>query len=290
MITGDVGTVGTRELLFVGGAHGRCGTTLLKRLLCSHPAVTQVVPGESRLWEAIAELRPSLAAECPFYAPVRSARLMDEFRRRIRDGFGDTSRVNAALDCFGSAIGATAIRGSQAPPRLHAPAIGRERLDAALQQLCSALLDAPEAAPEVTHICEKTPSNAQFAELVLTVCPDARLIVMTRDPFDVALSHTQRPWGPRDPIDAAAYTRHYFRRWERIKARLNPVRFLEVDHAQLVREPQATLYAVLGFAGLTLHEPLLALASALIREPISRRHTLDDQTRHAMDAILESAS
>lgn len=290
MIAIDIAHVGTRELLFVGGAHGRCGTTLLKRLLCSHPAVTQVVPGESRLWEAIAELRPSLDAANPFYAPVRTARLIDEFRRRIRDGFGDTSHVNSALDCFGHDVGVMAIRGTQMPPRYHAPAIGRVRLDAAFQQLCNALLVAQEAAPEVTHICEKTPSNAQFAELVLTICPNARLIIMTRAPFDVALSHTQRSWGPRDPIEAAAYTRQYFQRWECIKARLSPMHFIEVDHAQLVREPRATLCAVLEFAGLSLHEPLLALASALIRDPISRRHTLDEQTRHTMELILEPVS
>jgi hypothetical protein len=240
----------------------------MKRLLCAHPMVTPAVPGESRLMEAVAAVRPFLSAAEPFYAPARASTAYRRFQHGIREGFGDTARVEKALETFRAALGVVPIRGSEEPPQPYVGAVPEAALDRALGTLVRNLIAESGGGP--THVCEKTPSNAQFATLIAQLCPDARLVVLSREPIDVAMSHTFRSWGPADPLQAATYTRRYFERWAAVRKRLPEGFALEVRLSDLIQRPIEIMKRVLKFTGLPFAEEPLTQAVATVREPVSR--------------------
>ena len=88
--------------------------------------------------------------------------------------------------------------------------------------------------PSLPVLCEKTPSNALYFQLLRRLVPGARMVGLVRDPIAVALSHTQRDWGPTDPVEAASYSAAYFRRWRMLEVQDQCC--LVVRHEDLVAE------------------------------------------------------
>jgi hypothetical protein len=190
-------------------------------------------------------------------------------REDIRRGFGDNTGVGAALAGFSEGIGVTEIRGAQRPLEPFVAPVPEKVLDREISQLIINLMGLATTNEATTHICEKTPSNAQFALLIERWCPDARVVVMLRDAVDVALSHTTRSWGPADPGHAALYTRDYFDRWEIVGATCTIAK--EVEHSHLVQQPAAIVADVLGFVGAAHANEPLSMARNVVRAPASRR-------------------
>lgn len=272
------------RLVFIGGAHGRCGTSLVKRLVACHPLVSPVTYGESRLFEFLGELWPSLLATGS-YAPGPTMEALRHFRAAIRAQFGDSPGVDEALAAL---AGDLQVVDHRVPGRPRGP-LPRPQSAADLVLAVRAFVHRVSRSaalePDATVLLEKTPSNAQFALAINELLPGSPLVVMVRDPLSVAISHTRRPWGPSDPVEAARYTAAYFRRWRKIAPDVRDC--LIMRHEHLVEDPRAALFSILSHFGLPMDDGVLDRAAQEVRAPEDRLTTVDRQVVAAMVVELE---
>jgi len=118
---------------------------------------------------------------------------------------------------------------------------------------------------------EKTPLNIRHLDWIMARWPEARIVHVLRDGRDVICSmreHPDRRWvdgrwvKQSNPRPVAEHARRWVAdtaagmRW-----RADP-RYLEIRYEDLVREPEATLAAVLAFLGEPFDPALLAVAPA----------------------------
>ncbi|MFD3314223.1 sulfotransferase family protein [Streptomyces sp. NPDC058694] len=259
------------RLLFVGGVHGRTGTSVVKRLLCSHPKVSAVSGGETRMLEAVSEVWPMLDADAG-YTPGAASTALAGFACHVRETLGDTVEVQAALQCLFAGLGAPAVR-LVGRPRLPLPSpMSSRELAPLFGTFLTSVFRAAALDPSRPFLCEKTPSNAQYVRRLRQCMPDCRVIVMARHPVHAALSHTRRDWGPPDPVEAAAYTAAYFRSWR--GAAVDDECVLMVRHERLVAEPRQVLDEIRAFLQLPPDVVWLDQASSEIRSSQDRTLSL----------------
>lgn len=151
--------------VFIMGS-GRCGTTFLRRLLCAHPDM--VIPPENYAIRASAQLWPAVAAgHQPWSALVR--RLMAVLTQDAAHWrhFGlDAAILGPTLEAL--------------PPEHRTPADFWHAFHA---------LYAGRMKPAARRWGDKTPYNAYDPGQVLAVFPQARVIHLSRDVYDVAASY-----------------------------------------------------------------------------------------------------
>ena len=273
----------THRLIFIGGVHGRTGTSVVKRLLCTHPEVSAVSGGETRMLEAVEDLWPMLIADAG-YTPGGASQAMSVFARHVRATLGESPAMQAALERLHEGVGARSVRliGRARSPM---PAPMREKdLSRVLGAFITDAFRLAALDPSRPVLCEKTPSNAQYIRRLQLLLPEARVALMVRDPMAVALSHTQREWGPTDPVEAAAYTAAYFRCWRGFAPHAQNC--LVVRHEDLVGDPGHTLETVVRFLGLRQDATWLGHASAQIHPSQDRVHALPGVVATQMRALL----
>jgi hypothetical protein len=273
----------SQRVIFIGGVHGRSGTNVVKRLVCRHPDVSAVGGGETRMLEAICELWPMLLADAA-YCPAGAVSALARFAAHVRETLGDTPEIRMALEQLERSLGVGYVR---LPGRPRLPLPGPQAEEALAEALGTFVLQSFSAAalnPSLPVLCEKTPSNALYFSLLRRLLPGARIVVMVRDPVAVALSHTQRDWGPTDPLEAASYTAAYFRRW-RLMA-IEDKRCLVVRHEDLVAEPARVFSLVLDHLWLRRVDTLLRDACGQLRPSMDRRHRLLSSQLQAMRVRL----
>jgi tetratricopeptide (TPR) repeat protein len=119
-----------------------------------------------------------------------------------------------------------------------------------------------ERAPDVAHIIDKAPFNADLLGLIHCVFPKARIIYMRRDPIDTCLScyFQQLPAAMNFTMDLSELA-HYYREHERLMAHwcgvLPKGSMLEVPYEQLVADPNTWMHKTLEFLGLEWNERCL---------------------------------
>ena len=165
------------------------------------------------------------------YCPAGAVSALAGFAAHVRETLGDTPELRVAFEQLEHSLGVGYMR-LPGRPRLPLPAPqAEEPLAATLGAFVLQAFSAAALNPALPVLCEKTPSNALYFPRLCRILPEARIVVMVRDPVAVALSHTQRDWGPTDPLEAASYTAAYFRRW-RLMA-IEDERCLVVRHETL---------------------------------------------------------
>jgi hypothetical protein len=119
-----------------------------------------------------------------------------------------------------------------------------------------------ERAPRARRIADKSLENHELVGLIALLLPDARIIHVVRDPVDVCLSCWSQDLRPAAvPFasrleDLAAYHRSY-RRLMDGWASLVGDRMRVIDHAELVRDPERGVRAILEHIGLPFDEACL---------------------------------
>lgn len=202
---------------FILGAP-RSGTSLLSRMLDSHPAVA--VPDETKIFETFVPL-------LPLYGDLRQpARL----RRLVDDVLG--WRWIRRLPHVPSAEAVIA--------RTRSPDLGG---------VFAALLDCWTEAHGKTHWGEKTPNNAHFWPEIEAAFPDAAAVHILRDGRDVAISQIKAPFGPKSMATAAERWMLFVGAARAIGKRIGPERFVEIRYEDLLSAPEATITEVLGLIG-----------------------------------------
>ena len=247
---GSPGPDGARTTLapiFIGGT-GRSGTTIIARLLGSHPGYYKT-PTESRFISATGGLC-DLAAGRTTLAAFREAVLGRWFDR------GPTKGLHLVL---GSEVIEAAL-----------PILG-EGLDAdpwaAARDFARRLLDPLALAAGAEGWIEDTPANAIAARKLLRMFPDMRLVHSVRDGRDVACSVVQFQWGPSDLEAALDWWARRLERGFRACDGLPQDRVLVVQLEDLVvRDRERQYRRLLAFVGLG-DDPLMDGFFADVMDP-----------------------
>lgn len=108
---------------------------------------------------------------------------------------------------------------------------------------------------------DKLPSNFLNIGFICSALPQARILHMVRDPVEVCFSNLRELFSEANPYsydqrELAAYYRGY----ERLMAHWHerfPGRILDVDYAELTRDPEAVMRRVTAFCGLGFEPAML---------------------------------
>ena len=132
---------------------------------------------------------------------------------------------------------------------------------------------------------DKLPGNIQLVAFIRRALPHAPILHMVRDPMDTCFSNFKAMFGNISPhtyeLGAMA---HYYRQYARLVRHWHealPGAMLDVDFAELVRDPAATIPRVLAHCGLDAEEaclrpernasPVATRSSPQVRESIHTR-------------------
>ncbi len=202
---------------FILGAP-RSGTSLLSRMLDSHPAIA--VPDETKIFETFVPL-------LPLYGDLRRP---ERLRRLVDDVLG--WRWIRRLPHVPSAETVLA--------RIARPDLGG---------VFASLLDCWTEAHGKRHWGEKTPNNVHFWPEIEAAFPDAAAVHILRDGRDVAISQIKAPFGPKSMATAAERWTLFVGAARAIGERIGPERFVEIRYEDLLSAPEATITEVLGLIG-----------------------------------------
>jgi tetratricopeptide (TPR) repeat protein len=140
-------------------------------------------------------------------------------------------------------------------------------------------------APAARRIIDKLPLNFYFAGLIRLMLPGARIIHIRRDPLDTCLScHTtlfrETVRYTPDQTELGRFHRAYQRLMAHWRQVLPTDRFIEVEYADLVADPEAEARRLLAFCGLgwdvaclspeRLARPIRTASRLQARQPVHR--------------------
>ena len=199
---------GTRPPLFIFGS-GRSGTSLLARMLDSHPAIA--VPYESHLYNRIYPLvhgadLESVSARERLVRHILSTTEMNHWRPR------------ASLEATMAALRRPGFHG-----------------------VVEGLMESWTRHRGKARWGEKTPHHTLCWELIREGFPDLKVVHMVRDGRDVALSYRAAPFGPKHVYPAAHHWVRYVTAAEAAGSALGPGSFLVVRYEDLVSHPEREL-------------------------------------------------
>jgi len=274
------------RVIFVGGGHGRSGTDLMRKLLCSHSQVAWIAKRDTFIMEAVADLLPYLGRESSTYLPRCTSMKYVKFREHIGRHFGISAGVRAALDRLEAKISRSTVyvpRFGSLP--LVEPLVPQEITDV-MASFLHDLLAAAMTNPRAHYGCERTPSNAQYIGLAYAVLPSSKMVVVNRNPIDLALSLLPLDWGPDDAMEAARYTHAYLSRWLTVRSRVPSSYYLAVKFEALVAAPHDTLRQVFAFLDIPIEPIVLDAADMMISGVEDRRDTVSPAVLVSMRSVL----
>jgi hypothetical protein len=231
--------------LFVFGS-GRSGTSLLSRMLDSHPAIA--VPYESHLYNRIYPLVRDADLGLP---AVRERVIRAILRTRDLRQWSPRPSLEATL---------AAIR----RPGFHG--------------IVEALLESWTRSRGKRRWGEKTPHHTFCWRTILEGFPDLKVVHVVRDGRDVALSFLAAPFGPKHVYQAALHWIRYIESAEAAGAVLGERGFLVVRYEDLVSAPERELRRICAFVGEAYDPAMLSYHGRGVAYPTDPRN-LQNLTR-----------
>ena len=235
--------------VFVGGT-GRSGTTIVARVLGSHPE-SHMIPIEVRFLVDPNGLCDLVAGETGF---GRFSRLLlgPWWQRTLRDGTTrglhlilEKSVLMDALDELGEG------------PKVDV---------AAARRFVGRIFDPLAAAAAATRWIEMTPPNVLRGRQLLAMFPDMKLINTIRDGRDVASSVAVRDWGPSDVMSALTWWEERMLQAHQACYGMSSANFLTIQLEDLVvRDPVGTLSTLIDFVGVNPDPAVEAFMKRYVR-------------------------
>lgn len=217
LMNGEPQNNARRAPFFVLGAP-RSGTSLLSRMLNSHPAVA--VPDETKIFETFVPLMPLYG---DLRQPARLIRLVEDVLRwRWMRRLPHLPATEAVLN------------------RVASPDLGG---------VFAALLGLWAENQGKQCWGEKSPNHLYYWPDIEAAFPEASLIHIVRDGRDVAMSLIKAPFGPKTMAMAAERWVGFVEMIRAIGRRLGPGRYVEICYEQLLAQPQETITRVLELIG-----------------------------------------
>lgn len=210
--------------LFIVG-RGRSGTTLLRAMFDSHPAM--VIPPESHFIVHLGRKR--LRYERP--AGFDISRFLGDVRRTNFQRWG--LPVEAARAALLSARPST------------------------FPEAVRVLFAANAARQGKWRYGEKTPNNVRNITYLANLFPEASFVHIVRDGRDVTLSYLRVDFGVDSVAESAMYWKLAVEKGRRAGARLGPGRYREIRYEDLVRTPEPVLQGLCSFLDLPFDPRML---------------------------------
>lgn len=114
------------------------------------------------------------------------------------------------------------------------------------------------------HYIEKNTWYPLVFDRFLELVPEARLVVIRRDPRDVVCSLMEQRWAPSE-LDAAAYYYNKLdQRWTYVRKQLTTDVYLEVEYEELVENPEIVLASIGEFASIPIAQGPYGLSTKSI--------------------------
>lgn len=132
---------------------------------------------------------------------------------------------------------------------------------------------------------DKLPSNFLNIGFICSALPHARILHMVRDPVKTCFSNLRELFSDANPYSYdQAELADYFLRYRRLMAHwhaLLPGRILDVDYAELTRDPESVMRRVAQFCGIdympgmtdprSSRRPVSTVSAVQVREGLVRR-------------------
>jgi hypothetical protein len=243
---------GSPPPLFIFGS-GRSGTSLLARMLDSHPAIA--VPYESHLYNRI-------------YPLVQGAELE-----------GATARERVVRQILST----TEMRHWRPLPSVEATLAAIRR--PGFHGIVDALMRSWIRQRGKARWGEKTPHHTLCWRSILEGFPDVKVVHLVRDGRDVALSFRAAPFGPKHVYPAAHHWVRYLAAAEAAGSALGSESFLVVRYEDLVSDPERELRRVCALLGEDYDPTMLAYHRHDVPYP-----TDDRNSRNLKRPVLGSSS
>jgi hypothetical protein len=225
---------------FIFGS-GRSGTSLLTRMLDSHPNLA--VPYESHLYN---RLYPLLQPSADLADPSTRAKLVEVI------------------------LGTGFLRDWAPPPSPEETLAAVTRHD--FHGIVEGLMRAWIRRQGKSRWGEKTPHHTLWWRTILAGFPDLQVIHLIRDGRDVALSYRSAPFGPKHAYHLARHWVRYVSAAEEAQAALGERAFLPVRYEDLVAEPEAELRRICAFLKEEFTPAMLEFYRAGASYPTDRRN------------------
>ena len=114
------------------------------------------------------------------------------------------------------------------------------------------------------HYVEKNTWYPLVFDRFLELVPEARLVVIRRDPRDVVCSLMEQRWAPSELDSAAHYYTKLDQRWAHVRKHLTTDVYLEVEYEELVENPEMVLTSIGEFAGIPIAQGPYGLSAKSI--------------------------
>lgn len=224
---GDLDDVASRLFFIVGTS--RSGTTLLQALLNAHSDV--LIPPETHFFKYEDEL------SARWYQWMKAAPLrafvdyLFEEKRRMEDLGIDREELVRAIKKAGV------------------------ESKTELFLLVMALYGAKKGG--ATVLGEKTPRHLLYVDELADRYPDARFLVLFRDPRAKALSERHVPFGSPSLFVSAWRWRSYVQEHFALEQKLSSDRYFQTTYETLVRDPEAEIRKITSFLGIEFEDQML---------------------------------
>ncbi|MBA3316610.1 MAG: sulfotransferase [Gemmatimonadales bacterium] len=219
----------------------RSGTSLLTRMLDRHPNLA--IPYESHLYNQV-------------YPSVRGYRGLDrpERRRRLVAQILRTEHLKKWIP----------------PPSLTDTLAAITRSD--FHGVVEGLMNGWTSGVGKSRWGEKTPQHTLYWRTVLEGFPASKIVHLTRDGRDVALSYRAAPFGPKHVYHLALRWVQYLRAAEAAQAALGERAFLLVRYESLLENPEGELKRVCAFLDEEFTPEMLDFYSGAAAYPTDQRN------------------
>jgi hypothetical protein len=205
----------------------RSGTSLLSRMLASHPNLA--VPYESHLYDSVFP---------------------------IVQRHGDPSRRSARARLVSEILRTEPIRRWTPPPSVADTLDAIQRDD--FHGIVEALMRTWAASQGKSRWGEKTPQHTFCWRAISAGFPGLQVVHLIRDGRDVALSYRAAHFGPKHVYPLARRWRNYLAAAEEARATLGDQVFLQVRYEDLVTDPERELRRICRFLGEEFAPSMLA--------------------------------
>lgn len=286
--------------IFVGGT-GRSGTTILKRVFASHPAVASI-PTELRVIidpGGALDLKSALTSG---WSPYAADAAINRFRRLMHDcassnvlikaepkilrKLGITPRRYGMMDLgrnFGmryylqrldQLIDEISFHKShgfwagsqpyQKPALIYETNLAdRGMISCILRKYFDDLFKQAAEDENRTHWIDDTPYNLVHVSELLDLFPSMRFIHIYRDTRDVVTSHLRMHWGGDDPTVVAIRVSNILGRWFEIRSSIPESVFVEVALEEMAEDPHATIDRLCDFVGIRFTDEIAKKAEGI---------------------------
>jgi len=281
--------------IFIGGT-GRSGTSILKKIVSLHPAIT-AVPQESRFIvdpDGLIDLVNQLTLHwTPHTADMAINRFETLMLRHLTKGQREQT-LHVALDKLGispkfryqiynlpdilqnpsydqhvdefiqkivfarSGVRWTGAESLRRFTNISGP-WDRAELAGIAWDFISKVFEPLIKSEDAKYWCEDTPSNVCRAEDLWGLFPDSKLIHIYRDPRDVMCSYLTKDWAPNKFDEAVTVIGNVMKRWEVAKSKVPEGYYIEIQFEQLVEEKESTLRNLCEFLDVPFDDEMLKI-------------------------------